>query len=464
MSGIVNKIKDALHKDHDSSSTTHSSTTGTHGTTGTHTTGTHGTTATHTTGTHATGTHGTTGSHGTTGGYGSTNAGPHDSNLANKADPRVDSDRDGSNRHTTGTHTGTGHNNLTGTTGHSTVSGVTSGRTDHTHVPAAHGTPSGAPYGTPTHGNTTAGPHDSNLANKADPRVDSDRDGSNLHSGTGHSSTTHGTHGTSGLGSSNTYGSTNAGPHNSNAANKVDPRVDSDRDGSNLHGATGHSSGLAGTHGTHSNTHSSTTGSTTTPHNSNVLNKLDPRVDNNTATTHNTHGSNTHSSGLTGNSTHGSNTHSSGLTGNNTYGSSNTAGPHQTDTANRIDPRVDSDRSNTHAGYGQTGTHAGNLSGTTHTGNTHGVSHSNNAGPHDSNLANKADPRVDSDLDGKGNRHGANTTGGVFGASGSHATAGSGTAQNTAGPHNSDLLNKLDPRVDSDRDHSKTLGQDKTHA
>lgn len=59
-------------------------------------------------------------------------------------------------------------------------------------------------------------------------------------------------------------------------------------------------------------------------------------------------------------------------------------------------------------------------------------------------MANKVDPRVDSDLDGRGNRHGANT-GGVFGASGSHATAGSGTAQNTAGPHNSDMLNKIDP-------------------
>lgn len=59
-----------------------------------------------------------------------------------------------------------------------------------------------------------------------------------------------------------------------------------------------------------------------------------------------------------------------------------------------------------------------------------------------SNLANKFDPRVDSDLDGRGNRHGA-ATGGIMGASGSHATPGSGTAQNTAGPHNSDTLNKV---------------------
>lgn len=40
--------------------------------------------------------------------------------------------------------------------------------------------------------------------------------------------------------------------------------------------------------------------------------------------------------------------------------------------------------------------------------------------------------RVDSDLDGRGNRHGA-ATGGILGTAGSHATPGSGTTQNTAG-------------------------------
>jgi len=33
-----------------------------------------------------------------------------------------------------------------------------------------------------------------------------------------------------GLGSSSAYGSTNSGPHSSNVANKADPRVDSDND------------------------------------------------------------------------------------------------------------------------------------------------------------------------------------------------------------------------------------------
>jgi len=307
MSGIVNKVKNALHSDN--------TTTGTHHTTGTTHTGT-----THT---------------GTAEGV----AGPHSSRVANAADPRIDSDLDGSRG-----IGGTGYGHTTGTTG----SGLT---------------------------------------------------------GTGHS-TTHGTTGPGLTGTHNTHGTTGttttAGPHSSNMANKLDPRVDSDLDGSRNMGATsatttaGYGSGLTGAHNTH------TTGS-----------------------------------GLTG--THNTHTNGSGLTG-----------THNTHTA----------------GSGLTGTHAGNTHGT-HTGTTGGISHSTNAGPHDSNLANKVDPRVDSDLDGRGNRHGATTTGagaGILGAHGSHATAGSGTAQNTAGPHNSDLLNKLDPRVDSDRDGSKTYGGNKTHA
>lgn len=110
-----------------------------------------------------------------------------------------------------------------------------------------------------------------------------------------------------------------------------------------------------------------------------------------------------------------------------------------------------------------TGTHqttgaTGGLTGTHHTtGTTGGLSSSSNAGPHNSNIANKVDPRVDSDLDGRGNRVGA-STGGITGAHGSHATPGSGTAQNTAGPHNTDFVNKIDPTVDSDMDGSRTAG------
>jgi hypothetical protein len=69
----------------------------------------------------------------------------------------------------------------------------------------------------PTSSNTTSnsGPHSSNIANKADPRVDSDND---RHTGVGSSN----------IGGAST--STNSGPHDSNLANKADPRVDSDND------------------------------------------------------------------------------------------------------------------------------------------------------------------------------------------------------------------------------------------
>ncbi|KAJ5317546.1 hypothetical protein PENANT_c079G01610 [Penicillium antarcticum] len=83
-------------------------------------------------------------------GYTNVNAGPHDSNLANKMDPRVDSDRD--NRAT----------------------------------------------------NPNAGPYESRMGNKMDPRVDSDMD--------------------------NRATNPNAGPHESRMGNKMDPRVDSDMD------------------------------------------------------------------------------------------------------------------------------------------------------------------------------------------------------------------------------------------
>jgi len=308
MSGVVEKVKakvdQVLHKDGAHSGTHTAGTTGTHGT---HTAGTH--TGTHGTHTGTTGTH--TGTHTAGTGIGghshSTNAGPHDSNVANKLDPRVDSDRDGKNlaqQEATGyggTHTGT----------------------HGTHSSGIH------PAGT-TH--STTGPHSSNLANKLDPRVNSD----GSYSGTG----THGTHNThsgTGIGGSHTgtgiggSHSTNAGPHDSNAANKLDPRVDSDRDGHHL--GQGQAQGLSQSAGY----------------------------------------------GSTGTAQTGG------------YGSTGT-GIGGTHTGTGI--------GGTHGGIGGAQHTAGTGLGSSHTGTGLGGSHSTNAGPHDSNIANKLDPRVDSDRDG----------------------------------------------------------------
>ncbi|KAI9884230.1 MAG: hypothetical protein M1823_003979 [Watsoniomyces obsoletus] len=80
----------------------------------------------------------------------------------------------------------------------------------------------GTPVGIGAMGtNTTSGPHHSNLANKADPRVDSDRDGSRMGSG-GHHVGTDGQIGTA---------THSGGPHKSSLLNKLDPRVDSNHDG-----------------------------------------------------------------------------------------------------------------------------------------------------------------------------------------------------------------------------------------
>lgn len=188
-------------------------------------------------------TSGITGSHSTT-------SGPHSSNMMNKADPRVDSDRDGSRNMGA---TGTGYGSSTTGTG----SGLTGSHS------------------------TTSGPHSSNMMNKADPRVDSDRDGSrNMGtSGTGYGSSTTGTG--SGYGSGTTgsgYGSsTTQGPHSSNMKNEIDPRVDSD--GSRGYGSgttgSGYGSGTTGTHGTHG-THD-TTG--TTHKKPGLMDKLNPMKD-----------------------------------------------------------------------------------------------------------------------------------------------------------------------------------------
>jgi hypothetical protein len=231
-------------------------------------------------------------------------------------------------------------------------------------------------------------------------------------------------------------GSTNAGPHSSNLANKLDPRVDSDMDGSR-------NAGLA-----HNN--AGTTGGLTGQHRMQGTGGLA--------------GQNRMQGGLTG-------------VGNNGPAAT-TAGPHSSDILNKIDPRVDSDadgRTNMGlAAYGPGGANSA-ASGPA----------SATAGPHRSNVANKLDPTVDSDADGSrnmgmsahgpgGHHHhnqhhnghrgatGGGLVGGVMG--GGPNSMATGPAPHTAGPHKLDILNKLDPRVDSDMDGSATIGNTGTAA
>jgi hypothetical protein len=256
MEKIKAKVEQVLHKG-DHSTNTHAGTTGVH------------------TGTTSTGqTTGVTGTHNTQ----SDPAGLHDSKVLNKLDPRVDSDRVGGYGNTTGasgygnTHAGglTGNTHAGGLTGNSHAGGLTGNtRTGHSGLTGN------------TYGSDPTGPHDSDLLNRLDPRVDSERVGGhgNTASAGGPGYSTHtGTH-TGGL-TGNAYGSDPTGPHDSRLLNKADPRVDSDRVGGhgNTTGAGGYGSTRTGTHagGLTGNTYGS---DPTGPHDSKLANKLDPRVD-----------------------------------------------------------------------------------------------------------------------------------------------------------------------------------------
>ncbi|KAI9667703.1 MAG: hypothetical protein M1821_000520 [Bathelium mastoideum] len=423
----------------------------------------------------------------TSGGY-DTGTGPHGSRLADKFDSRVDSDRDGSRnaglvsgQNTAGSYstagpTSGGHDAGTGPHGSrladkldprvdsdhdgSRNAGLTSGQaTAGSHSAAA---PSGyGSTGPPTGGyDGSTGPHGSALANKLDPRVDSDRDGSR-NAGLASGQATAGSHSAaapSGYGNtgptSGGYATGTAGPHHSNLANRADPRVDSDRDGSRNAGFAGGSGAASSTYNTGA-PHPASYDGTAGPHRSDLANTADPRVDSDRDGSRN--------AGLAGDP---------GVAAGGVYNSGGTTsgqGPHASGLANRADPRVDSDRDGSrNAGLaGGPGAAAG---GAYNSGTTFGQ------GPHASGLANRADPRVDSDNDGSGNAglargHGA-AAGGV-GAGQGHSSdaydhdAGAGAAReghgntfpglapNTAGPHKSDLLNKLDPRVKTSNEQSR---------
>lgn len=102
---------------------------------------------------------GNTTSSGMTGHHGNINAGPHSSNMGNKMDPRVDSDRDGSRN--MGAR-GDGYGSNTAGTG----SGY--GHTDSSHGPVTSG------YGSNNTGTTGKKP---GLMDKLNPMKDTDGDG-----------------------------------------------------------------------------------------------------------------------------------------------------------------------------------------------------------------------------------------------------------------------------------------------
>ncbi len=246
--------------------------------------------------------------------------------------------------------------------------------------------PSGQTGTYPAAGSTTAGPHSSNLANKADPRVDSDLDGSRATRQTG-------------------YGSgTGASPSSAHQGSLGRDAAIGAGTGAAIGGA---SSGVSGygpenweyKHGRHGHQYEGdpcgpgeTAGAgphfVSGPHTTDTANRLDPHVaggvgGTQTATGHHgQHGHRAEEAGLAGGATgaglgayEGSRDHAGTATGRSTepgLGSSNagtvdsttgpapkTAGPHKSDMLNKLDPRVDSDRSKQQGSSGTTGSGLG---------------------------------------------------------------------------------------------------------
>jgi hypothetical protein len=198
---------------------------------------------------------------------------------------------------------------------------------------------------------TTAGHHKHDILNKLDPRIDSTHDREHLATST-----------TSTAGTTIPKGT--YGPHSSRIANALDPRVDSDLDSTRAAAAPGVAAPGVAMPAT-------------------MLGAPAPAP---TAAAAAGGGYMAQAGG--------------GRVPEGTYG------PHQTRAANALDPRVDSDLDNQRArhtvrggggGGGNvlgTGVAGGTTSSTTSAGT--GVSHGTTLGPHRSDMANKLDPRVDS--------------------------------------------------------------------
>ncbi|KAM0320486.1 hypothetical protein ACHAO8_000498 [Botrytis cinerea] len=209
----------------------------------------------------------------------------------------------------------------------------------------------------------------------------------------------HRKHENTSLGSHPTHGHAEGshGTHNSAALNAADPRVDSDLDGNRLPNKTSSGYGTKDAYGT-----------TTTGSSGHHLGRDAAAIGTAGAVGEGIH--------------HHNNQHNQG-------GIRETTGPHTTETANRLDPHVSgsgvpTEDAHTHHGHGSHSRglvegggaeEADGVHGSKGTSAAAGVvpvgayeaghGHNTTAGPHSSNLANKTDPRVDSDLSKQHDHH-----------------------------------------------------------
>lgn len=351
-------------------------------------------------------------------GYGSSHTatsthGPHRTDIANKGDPRVDSD---------------GSKSYGGTAPHqSSLANKIDPRVDSTQYRSMESD------GNRSYGGTT-GPHSSNFGKNVDPSVDSKRDGSTTLGRT--------------AGTTGTYSNSRTADENLYSA--AVPSVDSARGGSTALG-----SGIASNTGYGVGSHSTKAD----PHSINIADKLNPNVDSNREGSHrvgNTSGSSAYNAGTA--------QHTLGGTGGG-YGTQH-PGTHSSSLLDNVDLTPGSHSSkheSTSGGYNPVGHGTSHAHTHQHEGLTSGTT---SHGTHQPTLA----------AGGTGNKtygSGTNPTGSHHTTTGAHdhdhdhdhnkhTLTNTGPAPNTAGPHKSDLMNKFDPRVDSDLDGSKTIGGNKT--
>lgn len=387
--------------------------------------------------------------------------------------------------------------------------------------------PSGIGLGSSNIGNasTTAGPHSSDLANKADPRVDSDLDGSRtagnttgaygptgrssmpgafesdsnpcstqeLHPRLGGPTTTSGlrpsttgagysTPGQSGIAGQTTTGTTDSHLGRDAAAVGTAGAVGEgfhhhrENEGENL----GTSAGAPGTYGDNTGIGNTSSSTTTRPHSSNLLNKIDPRVDSNTGGTMSNTGSRTHygrdaaavggaaavgegiyhhrenerdnlgSSGYSG--TTPSRTGSAYYCGPIGTAVSDVSGPQATSTANRLNPAINQNtRPIEDAREHDPVTGGGGVAAdAAHGGNRHHLGRDAAVVAGGVGLAEHEHRKHEHEREtGVGGTTSIGSNTGPYGDNSTYNTTTGTTGAGTTEPHRSNLLNKLDPRVGS---------------
>ena len=220
-------------------------------------------------------------------------------------------------------------------------------------------------------------------------------------------------------------GSTITGPHSSNFANKADPGIDSGLDGSRTVDNTGsHSTANAPSSSVNQGSlgRDAALGTSTSAAAGDIGSAASGREPQSWQHEHNKHGPRYEGDPCEPNETTAAGPHF-------------VQGPHATDTANRLDPHVAGSTEGLERVPGHTHAHDGHSKGK-------------------AALASGATEAGSEAYEGtRGHRGPTTYDSGLSGPTSSTASSGgvsSGPAPKTAGPHKSDMMNKIDPRVDSD--------------